>query len=80
MEELARMKLGIVARESIFLKITTDNFISYYQDLIPWVNTLWKEVFPMDKLWEKEEQALYQRLREVLARHETSSQYNQNLE
>jgi hypothetical protein len=34
MEELARMKLGIVAKGSIFLKITTDNFESYYQDLI----------------------------------------------
>lgn len=68
MEELAGMKLGIVAKESIFLKITTDNFTTYYEALIPWVNRLRKEIFPMDKPWEKEDQGLYQRFREVLSK------------
>ncbi|KAL4861003.1 hypothetical protein BDV12DRAFT_191375 [Aspergillus spectabilis] len=68
MEELAGMKLGVVAKESIFLKIATDNFTSHYEALIPWVNRLRKEVFPLDKPWEKEDLRLYDRFQTVLSR------------
>ncbi|KAL6239577.1 hypothetical protein BDW75DRAFT_250426 [Aspergillus navahoensis] len=67
MEELAGMKLGVVAKESIFLKIATDNFTSHYEALIPWVNRLRKEVFPLDKPWEKEDLRLYDRFQTVLS-------------
>ncbi|KAL4938313.1 hypothetical protein BDV06DRAFT_201141 [Aspergillus oleicola] len=67
MEELAGMKLGVVAKESIFLKIATDNFTPHYEALIPWVNRLRKEAFPLDKPWEKEDHRLYERLQTVLS-------------
>ncbi|PYI35723.1 hypothetical protein BP00DRAFT_218463 [Aspergillus indologenus CBS 114.80] len=67
MEELAGMKLGVVAKESIFLKIATDNFTPHYETLIPWVNRLRKEVFPLDKPWEKEDLRLYERFQTVLS-------------
>lgn len=67
MEELAGMKLGVVAKESIFLKVATDNFTSHYEALIPWVNRLRKEVFPLDKPWEKEDLSLYDRFQTVLS-------------
>lgn len=75
------MWIGRVSRDEIgncgqgidFLKITTDNFTSYYEALIPWVNRLRKEIFPMDKPWEKEDQGLYQRFREILSKSLFSS-------
>jgi len=48
-EELAGMKLGVVAKESIFMKTITDNFTPYYAPLIPLLNRLRKVVFPEDK-------------------------------
>ncbi|KAH7011997.1 hypothetical protein B0J12DRAFT_778670, partial [Macrophomina phaseolina] len=45
-EELAGMKLGIVADEGIFHKTIKEHFTEYYQPLIPWVNRLRREVFP----------------------------------
>lgn len=65
-EELAGMKLGIVAKEAIFLKTAEDYFTSYYELLIPWVNRLRKVIFPMDKPWEKEDRSLYSRSKEIL--------------
>jgi len=34
------MKKGIVANKEDFLKTAGDNFLLYYQPLIPWVNRL----------------------------------------
>ena len=39
-KELAEMKKGAVANKEDFLKTTGDNFLLYYQLLIPWVNRL----------------------------------------
>ena len=55
MEELAKLKLGTVAKEAIFMKTITNNFTSYFEPLIPWVNRLRKIVFPRDR---RQEQAL----------------------
>ncbi|KAH8434137.1 protein kinase family protein [Aspergillus melleus] len=65
--DLAVMKLGIVAKESIFLEVATDNFTPHYEALIPWVNRLRKEVFPLDKPWEEEDHGLYERFQNVLS-------------
>ena len=65
-EELAGMKLGIVAKEAIFMKTITDNFTPYYEPLIPLLNRLRKAVFPKDEPREREDKSLYARMRELL--------------
>ncbi|KAM5361111.1 hypothetical protein ACJZ2D_013322 [Fusarium nematophilum] len=65
-EELAGMKLGIVAKEAIFMKTISDNFTPHYEPLIPLLNGLRKLVFPQDKPWEREDEKLYPRMREIL--------------
>ena len=44
-EELAKMKKGEVDNKGDFLKGVDNNFLLYYQPLIPWVNRLQKVVF-----------------------------------
>ncbi|KAK4071301.1 hypothetical protein Purlil1_13468 [Purpureocillium lilacinum] len=65
-EELAGMKLGVVAKEAIFMKTISDNFTAYYEQLVPLLNRLRKLVFPRDKPWEREDEGLYARMRAVL--------------
>ena len=66
MEELAKLKLGTVAKETIFMKTITDNFTSYFEPLIPWVNRLRKIVFPRDSPQEQEDERLYPRMKGIL--------------
>ncbi|KAH7053481.1 hypothetical protein B0J12DRAFT_598595 [Macrophomina phaseolina] len=65
-EELAGIKLGVVANKGIFLRTVTDNFTEYYQPLIPWVDELRKEIFPNGGIWEREEPELYSRMMDIL--------------
>ncbi|KAI2078867.1 hypothetical protein LOZ36_006794 [Ophidiomyces ophidiicola] len=65
-EELAKQKLGTVAKESIFMKTVSDNFTPYYESLTPHINKLRREIFPADKPWEKEDRRLYYRMKKVL--------------
>ncbi|OCL07127.1 hypothetical protein AOQ84DRAFT_398643 [Glonium stellatum] len=66
-EELAKLKLGTVAKKAFFLKTVTDHFTPYYHSLIPWVNRLRRVVFPMDKPWENnEDTTLFSRMRGIL--------------
>ncbi|KID93966.1 serine/threonine-protein kinase Sgk2, partial [Metarhizium majus ARSEF 297] len=65
-EELAGMKLGIVAKEAIFIKTIADNFTPYYEPLITLLNKLRKIVFPMDKPWEREDVRLYYKMGDLL--------------
>ena len=65
-EELAGMKLGVVAVENVFMKTITDNFTPYYKPLIPFLNGLRKIVFPRDRPWKEEDEELYSRMREIL--------------
>jgi hypothetical protein len=65
-EELAKLKLGTVAKEAIFMKTITDNFTPYYAPLIPLLNRLRKVVFPKDKPWEREDEKLYVRMKDIL--------------
>uniref|UniRef100_A0A0D2Y891 non-specific serine/threonine protein kinase n=1 Tax=Fusarium oxysporum (strain Fo5176) TaxID=660025 RepID=A0A0D2Y891_FUSOF len=66
MEELAKLKLGTVTKESIFVATITNNFTAYYNPLIPLLKGLRKIVFPQDKPWEREDEKLYARTREFL--------------
>ncbi|OCL08962.1 hypothetical protein AOQ84DRAFT_274939, partial [Glonium stellatum] len=52
-EELAGMKLGIVADEVIFRKILDEYVTEYYKILIPWLNRLRRVVFPSGGTWKK---------------------------
>ncbi|KAK3369428.1 hypothetical protein B0T24DRAFT_632561 [Lasiosphaeria ovina] len=54
-EELAKLKLGTMAKESLFIKTITDNFTPYYEPLIPLLNRL-----------RKIDEKLYSRMREIL--------------
>ncbi|KAH7303034.1 hypothetical protein B0I35DRAFT_365665 [Stachybotrys elegans] len=65
-EELAGMKLGVVAKEAIFMKTIVDHFTPYYEPLIPLLNQLRKVVFPKDKPWEEDSEKLYSQMREIL--------------
>ncbi|KAH8748461.1 hypothetical protein F5883DRAFT_436470, partial [Diaporthe sp. PMI_573] len=65
-EELAGMKLGVVAKEAIFMKTITGSFTPYYQPLTALLNRLRKTVFPKDKPWEREDEKLYPRMREII--------------
>ncbi|KAJ2977033.1 hypothetical protein NQ176_g4600 [Zarea fungicola] len=50
-DTLARLKLGTVADESIFLQTTAKNFSLYYRPLNTLVNELRRKVFPNGKTW-----------------------------
>ncbi|KAH7131169.1 hypothetical protein EDB81DRAFT_660381, partial [Dactylonectria macrodidyma] len=65
-EELAGMKLGIIAEEDIFRKTTKECFTEYYKSLVPWINRLRKVVFPNGGRWKKEDKGLYDSMQKVL--------------
>jgi len=59
-----------MAKEAIFIKTITDNFTPYYVLFILLLNRLRKAVFPKDKLWEREDDKLYTRMRDILRQGE----------
>lgn len=65
-EELAELKKGQVSHEGDFIRAAEENFTSYYRPLTPWVNRLRKAVFPNGGRWEREDRALYTRMRDIL--------------
>ncbi|EGD97755.1 FunK1 protein kinase [Trichophyton tonsurans CBS 112818] len=65
-EELADIKIGIIAEEDKFLKTTTEQFTEYYQSLVPWVNRLRRVVFPNGRRWKTPDKSLYSAMREIL--------------
>lgn len=52
--------------EGDFLKIAEDNFISYFQPLIPWINRLRRVVFPDGGRWKSENKGLLFQMIEIL--------------
>ena len=64
--KLVRSKVGTIGDESIFLKITEENFTPHYQPLIPSVNRLRRKVFPNGERWKKPEPELYSLMKEIL--------------
>ncbi|OAQ57431.1 FunK1 protein kinase [Pochonia chlamydosporia 170] len=64
--ELAELKKGQVSHEQDFIRTTSEYFTTLYTPLIPWVNKLRKVVFPNGRRWEKEDNRLYLRMKDVL--------------
>ncbi|KAI1086236.1 hypothetical protein F5B19DRAFT_175473 [Rostrohypoxylon terebratum] len=65
-EELARLKKGEIDHEGDFIKRVGSDFTPYFQPLAPWINRLRKVVFPNGGRWEKEDETLYSRMRDIL--------------
>ncbi|KAE8151976.1 hypothetical protein BDV25DRAFT_80775 [Aspergillus avenaceus] len=65
MKELAQLKKGTITDEGDFIEIAGENFTSYHQPLIPWVNRLRKVVFSGGGRWKKEDRAIYTQIKDV---------------
>ncbi|KAF6825529.1 serine threonine-protein kinase sgk2 [Colletotrichum plurivorum] len=64
--KLVRSKKGEVTDEEDFLRNAGQNFSSYYQPLIPWINRLRKVVFPGSERWKRPEPGLYSSMKKIL--------------
>ncbi|KAH8695741.1 hypothetical protein GQ44DRAFT_719331 [Phaeosphaeriaceae sp. PMI808] len=64
-EELAEIKKGIVGDESDFLKTLEANFTPYYKPIIPYINRLWRRVFPDGRRWRNPDPTLYAEMKEI---------------
>jgi hypothetical protein len=65
-EELAGMKLGVIADEDIFCQTAYEHFTEYHQPVIPWTNRLRRAVFPGGRRWKDEDRRLYSQMKEIL--------------
>jgi len=63
---LATTKAGVVCKEADFLRRVEEDFTPYFQPLVPWINRLWKAVFPNNQRWDKPYEPLYSDMRGVL--------------
>ena len=72
-EELATSKLGTVSDEDIFLEIVSQNFTSYHQPLVPWMNRLRRIVFPNGRLRKEPDKGLAARMRKLLGEAQQDS-------
>ncbi|KAK3382005.1 hypothetical protein B0H63DRAFT_495420 [Podospora didyma] len=57
---------SVVSRTRHIYGTITDHFTSYYEPLIPLLNRLRKVVLPNDGPWEREDEKLYSRMRDIL--------------
>lgn len=64
--ELAREKLGTVCKRQYFHDTVLAHFTPYYRPLIPWAVKLRDIVFPDNGNWEREDDTLYLRMRNIL--------------
>jgi hypothetical protein len=55
-----------VYEEGDFIRYAEEDFTPYYQPLIPWINRLRKVVFPNGRRWQREDEGLYSRMREII--------------
>ena len=46
MKELAKLKLGTVAKEAIFMETITDNFTAYYAPMVPLLRQASEDCLP----------------------------------
>ncbi|OJD16018.1 hypothetical protein AJ78_03771 [Emergomyces pasteurianus Ep9510] len=73
-EELAGMKIGVIAAEDVFLKTMNDNATVHYQPLVPWVNRLRRVVFPGNGRWKTPNPNLYSDMTKVLQKAQNDSE------
>ncbi|KAI0878266.1 hypothetical protein GGS24DRAFT_508725 [Hypoxylon argillaceum] len=62
----AREKLGTVCKRQYFHDTVLAHFTPYYRPLIPWAVKLRDIVFPDNGNWEREDDTLYLRMRNIL--------------
>ncbi|KAL6807586.1 hypothetical protein GGI42DRAFT_351039 [Trichoderma sp. SZMC 28013] len=67
-EGLAKLKMGTVGTEEIFMRTVSENSTPYHQRLIPLLSELRVIVFPNGHFWDREDEALYGRMRGALQR------------
>ncbi len=67
-EELAKLKMGLVLEDDGFNKEMSDNFSEYCRPLVPCMRQLRKAVFPDGRRWLREDRVLYTQMVEVLDR------------
>jgi hypothetical protein len=65
-EELAGMKLGVVADDEIFLETLRQHLTPYYKQLGPWINRLRRVVFPHGRLRKEEDEGLPSTMMHIL--------------
>ncbi|KAI1112299.1 hypothetical protein F5Y14DRAFT_463577 [Nemania sp. NC0429] len=64
--QLGVMKLRLASDSRYFIPEMNKWFTPYYKPLIPWVDKLRKVVFPSDRSWQREDETLYFRMKEIL--------------
>ncbi|KIX09842.1 uncharacterized protein Z518_00923 [Rhinocladiella mackenziei CBS 650.93] len=64
--QLALLKKGEICHVRDFVVTAEENFTSYHQPLIPWVNRLRRVVFPDGRRWKKGDTGLYSRMKQIL--------------
>lgn len=72
-EELAKLKLGTVSDEGIFLETLKQHLTSYYEPLRLWINRLRRVVFPNGRLRKEEDEDLALNMMEILAEAQRDS-------
>jgi serine/threonine protein kinase len=66
MRDLAKIKLGTVAVQALFMETITDNFTSYFEPLIPWMERLRKIIFPGNQPQKRDNEMLYPQMKSIL--------------
>lgn len=56
----------MICEEGDFLAIAKDSFTPYYQQLVPWINRLRREVFLNNARWKTLRPGLYTSMKEIL--------------
>jgi len=64
--KLAKLKLGTVSDEDIFLETMNQHFTLYFKPFIPWMNRLRRIVFPSGRLRKEEDEGLASKMMETL--------------
>jgi hypothetical protein len=64
--KLAKLKLGTVSDQDIFLETMNQHFTPYFTPFIPWMNRLRRVVFPNGRLRKEEDEGLASKMMEIL--------------
>ena len=79
MEKLAKLKLGTISNEEIFLNTVKENFTLYYGPLILWVNRLRRVVFLGGGRRKEEDRELFSLMKAVLEKARDDLQVSMEL-
>jgi Fungal protein kinase len=79
MEKLAKLKLGTISEEEIFLNTVKENFTSYYGPLISWIKRLRRVLFPGGGRRKEEDRELFSLMKTVLEKARDDPQVSMEL-